>query len=130
MKDTQLKLSKSASPTTAAVASGNGNQIVCRTPRIRHREPKTMNNTTNALERLSCIRLVRHCGWTLHRWATLRCGKCSDRMFGFWCWVLDRLESVFGEPPENAAFHALVDVWCEMDHNDDEDAPNKKISDG
>ena len=47
-------------------------------------------------------------------------------MFGFWCWVLDRIESVFGEPPENAAFYAIVDVWCEMDHDDDEDAPNGK----
>ena len=75
----------------------------------------------------SLNRLVRRCGRTLQRWATLRCGKCSDRMLGFWCWVLDRLESVFGEPPENAAFDSLVDVWCEMDHDDDEDAPNEPV---
>jgi len=50
-------------------------------------------------------------------------------MFGFWCWVLDRLEAVFGEPPENAAFHRLVDAWCEMDHDEDnDDTPNVHLS--
>jgi hypothetical protein len=43
-------------------------------------------------------------------------------MLGFWCWVLDRIESAFGEPPENAAFDALIDAWCEMDR--DNDTPN------
>lgn len=80
---------------------------------------------TDDLRAVACIRFVRRCGWRLHWWATIRCGNSSERMLGFWCWVLDRLEAAFGEPPENAAFHALVDAWCEMDHGkNDDDTPN------
>jgi len=43
--------------------------------RIRHRELKTMNNTTNTPERLSCIRFVR---WL---WGFVSCCNCSR--FGF-----------------------------------------------
>ncbi len=65
----------------------------------------------------------------MHTWATIRCGNSSNRMLGFWCWLLDRLESAFGEPPENAAFHTLVDAWCDMNHaEDDDDTPNAERS--
>ncbi len=61
---------------------------------------------------------VEALGWKLHRWATIRCGNSSDLMLGFWCWVLDRLEATFGEPPDDA-FHSIVDAWCETDHDEE-----------
>ena len=81
-------------------------------------------NTTDELEPSPCTSLVRRCGWRLHRWATIKCGNSSERMLGFWCWVLDRLEAVFGEPPETKIWNVLIDAWLEANPEEDEETPN------
>lgn len=50
----------------------------------------------------------------------IQSGSSSARMFDFWCWVLDKIEAVCGEPPENAAFHTLIDAWISMQKDEDE----------
>ena len=64
--------------------------------------------------------LYKRCGWRLHRWIMIQSGSSSARMFDFWCWVLDKIEAVCGEPPENAAFHTLIDAWISMQKDEDE----------
>lgn len=46
--------------------------------------------------------------WKLHRWALRRCGNSSNRMFWVWSWIIDRLESIAGEPPYITEIHRIV----------------------
>jgi hypothetical protein len=66
-------------PTHSQRCSTGSTSYQGRTLRIRHREPKTMNNTTSAPERLSCIRFVRLA------WLWLRpCAK-AGHSWRDWC---------------------------------------------
>lgn len=83
---------------------------------------------TDENQSVASASFVLRCGWKMHHWATIRCGNSSERMLGFWCWVLDRIETLFGEPPETKIWNVLIDAWLEANPDDDEDTQNPKPS--